>query len=222
MAVRDSLQDARAFCAEFAGRDFLFFETSKVNGSAVVWVFHQLDERPMSGSRSPFPAALAYATQRKHTCELLGRAIRNLEDLQQQIDQLRQIPAAELSVEFSHRQLESLGRILGEGRERLERRRGELGVVPSIEPAPRGTTVAEPPISMGRRQLKRFMRSYRACGRFLGNVLRKTHGGADSATAASVAQLLHNLEKQLWLLECRPVGVGAGAGLLAVTFFRSC
>lgn len=174
----------------------------------------------MSGSRSPFPAALAYATQRKHTCELLGRAIRNLDDLQQQVDHLRRIPAAELSVEFSQRQLESLGRILGQGRERLLQRRGELGVVLSSEPPPRVAKVAEPPVSAGRRQVRRFIRSYRACGRFLGNVLRKTHGCADSATAASVALLLHNLEKQLWLLECRPVGTGAA--LLAVTFFHSC
>lgn len=209
----------------FSGRKnaahFLISDRSRANAFTAFSVRHQLDERPMSGSRSPFPSALAYATQRKHTCELLGRAIRNLEDLQQQIDHLRQIPAAELSVEFSHRQLESLGRILGEGRERLQRRRGELGVVPSAEPAPRSLAWAEPPVSAGYRQLRRFMRSYRACGRFLGNVLRKTHGCADSATAASVALLLHNLEKQLWLLECRPVGA-AGAGLLAVTFFRSC
>jgi hypothetical protein len=175
----------------------------------------------MSGSRSPFPAALAYAAQRKHTCELLGRAIRNLEDLQEQIAYLRQIPPDNLSIEFSHRQLESLGRVLGEGRERLQRRCGELGVVSANEPSPRPMTVAEPPVSAGRQQLRRFMRSYRACGRFLGNVLRKTHGCADSTTAASVAALLHNLEKQLWLLECRPAGA-AGAGLLAVTFFCSC
>ena len=176
----------------------------------------------MSGSRSPFPAALAYATQRQQTCELLGRAIRNLDDLQQQVDHLRQIPAAELSIEFSQRQLESLGRILGQGRERLLQRRGELGVVPSAQPipAPAKSRMAEPPVSAGRRQVRRFMRSYRACGRFLGNVLKRTHGCADSATAASVALLLHNLEKQLWLLECRPVGTGAG--LLAVSFFHSC
>lgn len=180
----------------------------------------------MSGSRSPFPAALALATQRKHTCELLGRAIRNLDDLQEQVDHLRRAPAAELSVEFSQRQLESLGRILGQGRERLLQRRDELGVVPSSEP-PRPvravkakTSAAEPQDSAGLRQVRRFMRSYRACGRFLGNVLKKTHGCADSATAASVALLLHNLEKQLWLLECRPVGTGAA--LLAVTFFHSC
>ena len=172
----------------------------------------------MSGSRSPFPAALAQATQRKHTCELLGRAIRNLDDLQQQVDCLRQIPAAELSVEFSQRQLESLGPILGQGRERLLQRRDELGVVSSAEPTPRPVRLAEPPISAGNRQVRRFIRSYRVCGRFLGNVLKKTHGCADSATAASVALLLHNLEKQLWLLEWRPVGTGAA--LLAVSFFH--
>lgn len=177
----------------------------------------------MSGSRYPFPAAVAYATQRKHICELLGRAIRNLDDLQQQVDSLRQIPATELSAEFSQRQLESLGRILGQGRERLRQRRGELGVVASSEPASPKVSAAKPAESsgsVGSRQIRRFMRSYRACGRFLGNVLKKTHGGADSTTAASVALLLHNLEKQLWLLEYRPIGTGAA--LLAVTFFHSC
>lgn len=151
----------------------------------------------------------------------------NLDDLQQQIESIRRMPATRLSVEFSRGHLESLDRVLAEGRQKLERRLGELGATsPAAGQPPAAPSSDAPPAGrsrlgrFGARSLRRFMRSYRDCSRFLCAVLQKTHAGADCATAVIIALLLQNLEKQLWVLECRHIATNEA--LLAVTLFQSC
>ena len=182
---------------------------------------------PMPTRRVPLPAvSRSAALQRKDTCELLGRAILNLDDLQHQVEWLRSVPAGELALAFPPSRLELLHRVLAEGRRKLIQRCRDLGAPLADAETPYSISVS--PFTSPTRRLphsgylgtRHFMRSYRACSHFLCGILQKTQTGADAATAAAIALLLQNLEKQLWVLEGRHTPTDET--FLAVTLFHSC
>lgn len=160
--------------------------------------------------------------------ELLGNALRELENLQQRAQRVRGSKswAAGRLLSFSPSALDRLCRLLREGCELVGGRLDSLrsARTESFRIEKRVGIECGREKSTSRRSLSDDARSlliaYRTCGRALCASLVEARRISDANTAALLAGLVHRLEKQLWLLDAQETQ--ERAPLRAIAVFLSC
>jgi hypothetical protein len=145
--------------------------------------------------------------RRRKLAEVLEKAVEDLEALRDEANRLAAHDPNRSRDQLCPRALQALATLAQEGRAVLLKRLGEIrprgssGVMAGTEPLAAAERAPGRPALLAWNDLSRFMTSFRRCGRHLCLALREAHEVVDTATADAVFHLLHDLERQLWLVD---------------------
>lgn len=145
------------------------------------------------------------ARRRRKLAEILAKCTQDLSALQSEALDLAADHARLSREELSPRALEALAGLAGHGREALGRRAAELrprGAVEVLADESPAMDRSRSPL-LGWNGPSPFLAAFRRAGRRLCLALAEAREAADTQTADIVFHLLHDLERQLWLIDAK-------------------